>query len=149
MKAIAKYLPVEGEIREGGLYFNEHGHLTVYAGISKPDDKCKKVKLFAVTQDGISNGDKVWDQLRKTYWTCSDKITCNGEIYWKILGELSLNATWVKDGEEIEGKLYPQFKGDKTFVWSGSARNIEAMANMEEVEKMIFVVKCPTCNAFH
>lgn len=115
MKAIAKYLPVEGKIKDGdtilhhkgGLYtaISNNGVLCIeteeYSGAIGPE-LYKVVKLSAVTQDDISNGDKVWDELRKTYWTCSDKINCNGEIYWKVLGELSPNATWVKEGAKIE-----------------------------------------------
>lgn len=115
MEALAKYLPIEGEIREGELYFNEHSHLTAYAGTSKPDDKCKKADLFAVTQD-IKVGDEVWDlfkgvkhgiaeELYKDYIKLKDVSydmdrRSGGAV--KVLGLLSPNATWVKDGEKIK-----------------------------------------------
>lgn len=165
MKAIAKLLPVEeidlgikppqhpnmktGNIKFGGMVFYDE------KGKGK---RVKPRKMFAVTQD-IKVGDEVQtvegikvivDETKtaKTFYS-TDGTKHNLEVFYKILGEISPQATFVKDGDEIEGRLYPQFKGDKTFVWSGSARNMEAIVNMEEVEKMIFVVKCPTCNSQH
>ena len=120
MKCIAKYLQCpEGEATAGKL-----GTITVaeqaYDVAKKTkDNDLIHVKLFAVTQD-VEVGDEVIDskgnlatidEIDGMVVTHTDKES--GEQYcytsknkWtKVLGPLSPNATFVKEGEEIEGRL--------------------------------------------
>jgi hypothetical protein len=66
--------------------------------------------------------------------------------FCKVLGELSPNATWVKDGDEIEVKAdihtkYPIFYGKH----SGGICGI----NYQPEPGEYLMVKCPTCSTFH
>lgn len=139
----AKYLPVNQSYEFNIMYPDKvqvGDFINGTGGDTYLIDKDKKpilVELFAVTQDGISHGDKVWDDLRKTYWTCSDKFPCNGHIYWKVLGTLSPNATWVKDGDEIE------IKGLTTDVIAN------AIKEKTGIDYKGIDVKCPTCNTYY
>jgi len=142
MKAIAKYLPIEGEINIGDTVIFPNGVIGTilspnkktsggfgYAidynqGVGKAKEvleslrgKEKLTKLFAVTQD-IEVGDEInyvpdLPHLKKGMVTHKitekydgDFIMDDGYLMpnngFKILGELSPNATWVKEGEEIE-----------------------------------------------
>jgi hypothetical protein len=126
----ANWLPVEGEIKIGDKYINTVFKLTppyrkggsCYAGhvtcgnylvetrkenqtgtftFSGRDKYKKRVKLFLCSRD-IKVGDK--------YLTAPDyskERTCEDTSYsfdncLKIIGEISPEATWVKDGDEFD-----------------------------------------------
>jgi hypothetical protein len=88
----AKYLPVEGEIKEGDIVIGMDG---------------KKVKLFLCSRN-IQVGDKVLD-IRTNTWKEVNN-SCGVELYkqkpndiqFKVIGEISPNAKWVKEGDEFE-----------------------------------------------
>ena len=96
MKATAKDLP-----------YPEHPQ-------KNPDGE--NLKLFAVTQD-IKPGDKCWFKLNDNQWykdfVMNPNKTFNARLCkpsisvpsaFKVLGELSPDAIWVKDGDKIEIK---------------------------------------------
>ena len=119
MKCLAKYLPVEGEIKEGDTVIFPNGIIADVMPINKNSDgkfrfsmdaaqgadKClettkslkgkeKKVKLFAVTQDiEVGEVQGIGQSSQGAMVTTK----------FEVLGELSPNATWeIKDGDEIE-----------------------------------------------
>jgi len=130
MKCLAKYLPVEDGVdysftewagmKKGDLVHDE-GRNPFIVG----DKKLIPAKLFAVTRY-TKVGDEVFTpdlkQFGKIYLreTVDDVITImdkggtrSGNVYswsdkknapFKILGPLSPNATWVKDGDEIKAR---------------------------------------------
>lgn len=124
MKALIKFLPVEGEIEENDFIIN-CGNLGKVISIGKHATKvlfdypaepyvpitnsifkktAKKVKPFLVTQDKeINKGDKMVThegiEVAEYNGFSFDK---GGEYCYKILGEASPEATFVKDGKEYE-----------------------------------------------
>lgn len=135
MKAIAKYLPVNSidlgikpprhpNMKTGNIMF---GGVVMYDEKGKPT-RVKPHKLFAVTQD-IKEGDdlqtaegiKVTVDETKTAKTFygTDGSKYNLEVFFKVLGGLSPDATWeIKDGDEIEvKKRFPVFEHDEGGEW--------------------------------
>lgn len=132
MKVIAKYLPIKGEIRKGDIVTDlvAKGKVTkvkgdilemkentiTYAGHKR---NFVRLKLFAATYESIKAGDAVViaDQ-KKTYLRTVKSSNQEGYYLWdektnqenfyetkyvfKVLGEISNNAIWVKEEEEIE-----------------------------------------------
>lgn len=140
----AKYLPVEGEIKEGDICKTfMHIPSLIKEGLDKSDysgddtftvgeigedryvqknagtfyykEECQKVKLFLVSRD-IQVGDTF------TYFDDNTQTEilnlmlgqfqllvkeCKGA---KVIGEISLDATWVKEGDEFD-------EDDVKFLW--------------------------------
>jgi hypothetical protein len=118
MKYFTKYLPVEGEIKEGDMYHNGIGVGPAY---KNENWKGQKVKLFLCSRD-IQVGDKVRGEYPSTlgfdveclrtddsivpHWAVKGQ---DGKEYYyakqdsfKVIGEVSPDATWVKEGDEFE-----------------------------------------------
>lgn len=137
----AKYLPVEGEIKEGdiislhipegenpfswenGIYYQDtprvlhgEGYVTI-----KPIDYCSeervmrnglaykkeymkgRLQLFLCSRD-IQIGDKVKDEYSGLDITATkDNFPSNASDFWlKVIGPISTEAKWVKDGDEFD-----------------------------------------------
>jgi hypothetical protein len=104
----AKYLPVEGEIKEGDIVIGMDGIFEYKGKMNLPDVQLpKKVKLFLCSRN-IQVGDKVLD-IRTNTWKEVNN-SCGVELYkqkpndiqFKVIGEISPNAKWVKEGDEFE-----------------------------------------------
>lgn len=122
----AKYLPVEGEIKHGMLYHN--GVDVNVRTSSNPNDdeiylKYKKVKFFLCSRD-IQVGDKLQIQQYNgdPNWCATfnkedfeGHFVCNfidvhdnsefgvlAKDAIKVIGEISPDATWVKEGDEFD-----------------------------------------------
>jgi hypothetical protein len=138
MKHFAKYLPVEGEIKEGDtvllascdeIYTYDKKVVTLV-----PRDK--KVKLFLCSRD-IQVGDKISIEgvTESTIYggqNLSSSIK-EGKVF-KVIGEISPEATWVKDGDKFE-------KSDIKVV--GYGENWSKHQNLSNIK-----VKGP-CGHFH
>lgn len=116
----AKYLPIEGEIRKDSvvLYGPNNNHFSVEevdndiviligGGICSLKD-CIRVKLFLCSRD-IQVGDKV--KIDGTYEEITipsymdEKgifIMAKNKAWLKVIGEVSPEATWVKEGDEFD-----------------------------------------------
>lgn len=101
----AKYLPVEGEIKKGDIVQWGPFRGPVYAAGGKD---IKKLKLFLCSRN-IQVGDKVEWIPFNTSSDVHSAIVDDGNLYhinklnpFKILGEISPDATWVKEGDEFE-----------------------------------------------
>ena len=146
----AKYLPVEGKVEEGdwGFCTHEEPNLPGYSIIHligkewefyKAQNNwypAKKVKLFLCSGD-IKVGDKVFkprfenldtfivlDNEQKTFkekWITLSEAIFGG--YFKKVGLISPEATWVKEGDELERKninpIYVCEKGDECDLYFG------------------------------
>lgn len=116
MKYFAKYIPVEGEIKEGDYWQSPSGqihHHTLPFAITS--DVPKKVKLFLCSRD-IQVGDKFRyggqeGDLSREYLCVSDEenadeyrinISIVGRCDFKVIGEISPEATWIKEGDEFD-----------------------------------------------
>lgn len=128
MKYFAKYLPVEGEIKEGdaAVYLGSPGSspviLSQFADFDYYNKKgfYKKVKLFLCSRD-IQVGDKVWDIAFNKFVDVEKPTHTKGlffindcilidennleymyERYLKVIGEVSPAAIWIKEGMEFD-----------------------------------------------
>lgn len=128
-KYFAKYLPVEGEINKGDKVLDT---LNEQYDTWLDDDKCdeyghyKKVKLFLCSRD-IQVGDTVKchstkDEHKNGVYDCEVRVVDISEEHtvrvtmegWeedlpiprnyllKVIGEISPEATWVKEGDEFD-----------------------------------------------
>ncbi len=141
MKAIAKYLPVEGEIKDGDTIRHIKGELQTailkdgvlcieteeYSGAIGLD-RYKVVKLFAVTREAL---------LKAAF----DQGPFDPPVEIDALGPLSPKATWVKDGDEIEIKS--PYDGEKL----NPIEVLESEILYSDASK--YQVKCSQCNTYH
>lgn len=133
----AKYLPVEGEIKEGDYYSSATGIYKHTGGKNYVIlSTYKKVKLFLCSRD-IKVGDKVFcfdvhlnnplhppERYIDPWRIRTEGDTCNACI--KVIGEISPNAIWVKEGDEFE------------------ERDISRRGCLGD----LILIKCPCCGDF-
>jgi len=120
-KLFAKWLPIEGEIKEGDLYFNENNELrkAIFNWVGRTELSLKvevqgrpKAKLFLVSRD-IQVGDKVWVKEYNDYYQVSNikgKLFEILSVGWlsqeeiiKVIGEISPAAVpFIKEGDEFD-----------------------------------------------
>lgn len=123
----AKYFPVEGEIKEGDSFFENDNLVLNWDNLEdlpyiNAKLYIKKAKLFLCSRD-IQVGDKVrlengeqveivtlTNHEKDTFGVKSDSIWGNYSKVFKVVGEVSLGAKWVKEGDEVDenqvGVLY-------------------------------------------
>jgi hypothetical protein len=125
MKLFAKYLPVKGKIKEGDSYFHFTGRL--YHGFSDSatfkNKGDTKAKLFLCSRD-IKVGDKVMSYGHGVSETVISVRTASNlpmkpllatikshskagytalaSYYYKVLGKISSECSWVKEDDEFE-----------------------------------------------
>ncbi len=167
----ARYLPVEGEIREQSIiYYSPSGNAlnppkegvykvtktslnTISFDNGTVDRKlCKKVKLFLTTND-IQVGDKVLDE-EFCDWIVVESDLKNTKALTKVIGEISDKAIWVKDGNKIDEKDVSIIGKHRSFpdmdIFADNIKEYyEQIKGVEEKYTLIFKVRCPTCNTFH
>lgn len=142
MKATAKYLPTTKADATAGMLGTIIVKEQAYEVAKKNSPELVHVKLFAVSQDigFYPDIDKIWNDERneydkikaedKTMYVLNNCAVTKDKVY-KVLGELSPKAIWVKDGEDIEIKLEREWKFSK---WQ---------------KGFIAKVKNPTCKQYH
>lgn len=125
----AKYLSVEGEIKDGDMVSNEDGIFEYKGRINIPDTYLpKKVKLFLCSRDicPLCNGE--CGTIHPDGLSGIACVKCNGEgKVDTVIGEISPDAKWVKEGDEFD---------------------------KEEINKLSYginfiMIKCPNCRTFH
>jgi hypothetical protein len=198
MKYFAKYLPVEGEIKEGDKFFawdTLQSRLAVLADKNSPAP-IKIAKLFLCSRD-IQVGDKVrasgcvrrdkqldghpveiygyrYDAAKeitlkvpkqganKDLWSIEedDTLVTDSSIV-KLIGEISPDAIWVKEGDEFEEdnlRIQVDFKRPdsdypwlKTDMYNLHHLNEELILQEDDifVSKDTIQVRCHTCKNFH
>lgn len=143
-----KYLPVEGEIKEGDKVFNTFGEIVVTSDGHKYIKEWKLAKLFLCSRD-IQIGDKVEisDSLSK-YWDLeseNDVRIAKDKGFYKVIGEVSPEATWITEGMEFD-------RNDFQMIWSNGKQRKLSRYDLRDVEIepiLIAEFKCPTCKQFH
>lgn len=89
------YLPIEGEIKEGDLFFNEKSSSKKIQIFKKGGSRhFKKAKLFLCSREVPDN----WDNPHVDYWdgTPEDKR-------YRVIGEISPEAlSYIKEGDEFD-----------------------------------------------
>lgn len=107
----AKYLPVEGEPDKEDMIFIEkgmlfHSNVPFYQHQSSPDIY-QKVKLFLCSRDIVRNDNvycSVEDYINRSPLLVQEhaiKALKHKEVF-KVIGEISPEATWVKEGDEFD-----------------------------------------------
>jgi hypothetical protein len=114
----AKYLPVEGEIKEGDLGWSVNNALyTHYNHLGK--DYGQPVKLFLISTD-IQVDDEVICPATGNKYTVGEggykknKVTlpyAQGTKHFRVIGEISPEATWVKEGDEFDESKVCKWEG--------------------------------------
>lgn len=118
MELFAKYLTVEGEIKINDFYIDRNGLIKRHIDYDKTYEKNdlmkrlyhkavnkwgKKIKLF-LCSNNIQIGDLVFIPDQEE---AGNVIDFNDLCYWqskksyKMIGEISPNATWIKEGDKI------------------------------------------------
>lgn len=155
-----KYLPVEEETEEGDYYIS-HLHTTPekMGGINLWSFPIQKVKLFLCSRD-IQIGDKVRKQDSEEFeWTMMMDSCIPSDKVFKVLGEVSPQAIWVKEGdefseEEIGIQTFYTYDENGSGLRSGLAKVGESIfvggrGVITSIDKVIVLIKCPTCGTFH
>ena len=161
----AKYLPVEGEIKDGDKIIHIKGDINTAIlkdGVMCIDteeysgaiglDRYKVVQLHAVTQD-IEGGDEVWDLFKAVKHGIAEEVhedfiklkdvsytmdrKSGGAV--KVLSPISPKAIWVKEGDEIEILLS---------LVCPVCDYVHACLHDDKKRKELALVKCQ-CNTYH
>lgn len=126
----AKYLPIEGEIKEGDWGFHKERGATILmqwkSGMPQFSGD-KLAKLFLCSRD-FQVGDKV-----RLFSNPTEEINVpknflvreNGERFvdtrlssFKVIGEISPEATWVKEGQEFDEDEVALGMGNNNYILS-------------------------------
>lgn len=137
----AKYLPIEGEIKKGDKFrwiinSEVQGEVHTCNEEGKRPEKYQKVKLFLCSKD-IQIGDTVHYTYDHNLKWVVDKvfsttfISGSGEhpinTIYKVIGEISPEAIWVKEGDEFDED---QIKKMVDLGWGSKALWIEGRDNL-------------------
>lgn len=101
----AKYLPVDGKpINNTDIVIGERGTIMTYFAYKAlgGSGSIKKAKLFLCSRD-IQVGDNYQSPKRFGSKEYIDAY-CDGDFFpgsFKVFGEISTEATWVKEGDEF------------------------------------------------
>jgi hypothetical protein len=109
----AKYLPAEGEIKDGDLvlYTGDNGeslrmrYVGVYDKNNFDDKHIQLLKLFLCSRDIFPN-----DVLTNPETGKIEDLYSSDKPYVKVIGEISANAVWVKEGDVFEEDDYYECK---------------------------------------
>jgi hypothetical protein len=148
-----KYLPCEGEIKEGDRAITARGE--IFVATKENNDPIygdKLLKLYLCSRD-IKVGDKIYPGPGEKYhfkeYECVEK-SCSGSSqvvlewalegkWFKKIGEISPESlSWVKEGmefDEDEAEVFNQLPsspfGDQSLI------------------PLYYMIKCPNCKHFH
>lgn len=130
MKYFTKYLPVEGEIKDGDTYLF--------------DGKIQTCKVSIIKELEEFYGRKITEYQKVKLFLCSRDIETS-------LGEISPSAIWVKEGDEFEEEDIQL--GVCLFDQKTEFSNIHTMkAQIQDYPKhyrYVYGIKCPTCKTYH
>jgi len=140
-KYFAKYLPVEGEIKDDDM--SQYNNITgIHSGWA---EHCKglarRVKLFLCSRD-IEPGDKVYSDFDNGYLGIAKKKSEG--FNFKMIGEISPEATWVKEGDEFDEE-------DVKEIWWHPKGNCETFPprNPNQTHKIKRFLILGPCKCFH
>ncbi len=138
---VVKLLPVEGEIKEGDTWLCHRNGLTGVA--SKKivwfinNEHHSKAKLFLFLRNTndlkVDVDQQQWQEMSRDE---KDDYLIKTNQY-KLIGEISSDAKWVKDGDELtydEVKIFP-IKTLHEWLWEGYPNNYIPHERMESIER--------------
>lgn len=117
--------------------FNEEEDVLIFDTFTVGKSFCKKVKLFLCSTD-IQVGDEIcwldiYGKIQKTVPSTQDFID-SAEDCFKPLGEISLEAIWIKEGDEF----------DDCAILHGE----QICSAPHNIKSQIFLA-CPICKQFY
>lgn len=123
MNYFVKFLPVEGEIKEGetGISVNNTTY-THYNHLGK--DYGKPARLFLCSRD-IQIGEKCYHEKHIALGPTTTKNEDNSSFVFKVIGEISKDALWMKVFYEERKKDLPTI-----FVHSMNPVGTEKIKNL-------------------
>ena len=151
-----KYLPTSGEIREGDFYFQTYqagqiGRANKEDYLNATYKELQKVKPFLCSRE-IGVGDKLtgWSN-RTTHIAVEEDIELFKECgihshVFKVIGEISPHAMWVREGDEFteeEVKIWKTPRKIAGGLLTGKPRTITE-GSVSYIE-----IKCSQCQQFH
>lgn len=161
-----KYLPIEGEIKEGSKVKHNGNIVTALKkegegdtwktnGLPKYGSNLELVKLFLCSRD-IQVGDNCIDGEGDTVIIIDNKEESKDGFQirledsyalgcFKVIGEVSPEATWVTEGMEFD-------RNDFQMIWSNGRHRKRCKYDLidAEIEPILIAeFKCPTCKQFH
>lgn len=163
-----KYLPVEGEIIFPANIYCPHDGLRLNCqSMSCPD--CKLVKLFLCSRD-IQVGEKAYclseeEENKKLGLKQGDKqwidpwcIKGNCPACIKVIGEISPEAKWVKEGMEFDNNeanwvWSPPYEEDEyypisQYTWKQLVKERGGYKKVPIYLPPRVAIKCPCCGTF-
>ncbi len=146
-----KYIPVEGEIEIGDMYF--FGKALLKKTEEKYQRNCKKAKLFLCSRD-IKIGDtvKILGGSNNDYDIKFKDELNSGADWYKVIGEISPEAIWVKEGDEfsIEDIQLWVYNHNSQITRTTVMKEYEvALKSSEKYRLNPIKIKCPTCKQYH
>lgn len=173
MKYFTKYLPVPGEIKEGDTFVCATPHGDKYTASSIKNGyvytsplsfrfrvrDCIVLKQFLCSKD-IQIGDKLKecleDNVERTVdhfetvlpmgiYVFTDSEFVHIAQAFKVIGEVSPAAIWVKEGMEFEEDDIEQ-GGGWILYWN---KHLTYWSKSKDIDHTFLKLKCPTCNTFH
>jgi hypothetical protein len=125
-----------------------------------------KVKLFLCSRDIIKVGDLYFNKDYNYFKTCFEipnDAVCGNIIYFddtslfdyvkdciKVIGEISPEAVWIKEGDEFEEYEDWWFSlHNNTFFIKKHEDDFRNLISTDWPFVQRIKVKCPTCNTFH
>jgi len=156
-KYFAKYLPVEGEIKIGDVIKDSLGYITITSeeGVRVYTEANKqRYKLFLCSRDkkpmdivtfesGKRTQIEKWDE-DYNQWVFNGKSRVSDEDCFKVIGEISSDATWVKEGDEFDEKdlllvEYPEGLDQKDFWVEWDWKNINGLLENVKLGSSVLV----------
>lgn len=168
-KYFAKYLPVEGEAKEGDIYSCDQNQLVNWEGREKVFHRHTnktKLKLFLCSRDILVEDDVIYqkDYSKQKLSSINKQGLCSFRMdftddldthklsdLFKVIGEISPKASWVKEGDEFEEaqlQAVAAYKGNINDFTSYILESVESFIPYIPYKKII-QIKCPTCKTFH
>lgn len=148
-----KYLPVEGEIKSGEKYWNKQWKQAdvvgdgIHVAVLKHNN-FQPAKLFLCSRD-IQVGDMVRTHTNpdKEFKAGYAEVHRNGGgDFYKVIGEISPQAIWVKEGMEFdEGEVKATPYGEKI----KEEKNPDGTYNVAYNWRLVQKIMCRNCKTFH
>lgn len=146
-KYFAKYLPVEGEIKfPANIYCLSEGLRLNCQSMVCPD--CRLAKLFLCSRD-IKVGDKVRsDKEPHIEYELNDGN--NRALLFKVIGEISPEATWVKEGDDFdEDEWMPMLAWGSEDFYSYQEGEVKEIFYSNPLQGWEIKILCNNCKHFH
>lgn len=166
-KYFTKYLPVEGEVQEGGKFLHtKTGLIETAIHVHGPHTHPHKpVKLFLCSRD-IQVGDKYFNTDYNLYRTALKFAATSPDLVYfdestvfdyredciKVVGEVSPDAVWVTEGMEFDETDLALMNQANLPTPITDGVNLHSNPHVKDLLSsgtFKIGIRCPTCKTFH